>query len=434
MKNKKRLALAFAGTLLVGSLAGGCVMAVCQDRNGMAALPEGVRTALFPGRDMTETTETAQYGGWMPMSQGGCVTDSCQGGVMAQEEMALPQTAYEATAERGAYAIYGGNTADYGGNEYTYERDRAERFKIYEQFGLTYDAAKEELYYNGKTVRWFEDYYPVGNDPQARAGIDWFNENGVVDVYAVRDLDDIVRADDGSYDPGGKLTGLQEFTEEEFAARDIEAIKNPPRPVAFAGGPEATGEEMREMAKEYEAFGLTYDAKTDQWYFNGEKVRYFRDILTSNGESLGSGRFRGAIRSFGSGDGTVDVYPVRDHTKLNDSGYGTLTGIETEEVRTQRPGDRVDYAVYEPYGLIFDEKAGCYTYNGSIVRFFNDPEAGAGFTNFFTGTVDIEAVRDADHKLTGIAECPKEVYDCHTERVERIGSMITDPDGVESRY
>ena len=395
MKSKNGLALAFGGTLLVGSLAGGCVMAVCQ------------------GRGMTEVS-------WGEDRMTGGMAASRQDGTTAQEGAALPQTAYGTAAELTAYAVYAGNEGDFCGDEKTYERGCAERFKIYEPFGLTYDADRDELYYNGKTVRWFEDYYPVGNDAQAQAGIDFLNESGVVDVFAVRDLDDIVRSGDGSYDPGGKLTGLQEFTEEEFAARDIEAIKNPPRPVAFAGGPAASEEEMREMAREYGAFGLTYDAKTDQWYYNGEKVRYFRDILTSNGERPESGRFRGSMRSFGSEDGTVDVYPVRDHTKVNDSGYGTLTGIKTEEVTVQRPGERVDYSIYEPYGLIFDEKTGCYTYNGSTVRFFNDPEAGAGFTNFFTGTVDIEARRDADHNLTGIEECSREVYDRHTERAERL--------------
>ncbi|MDE6923899.1 MAG: hypothetical protein K2P59_01375 [Acetatifactor sp.] len=428
MKDKKGLALAFAGTLLVGSLAGCCVMAVCQGRNGMPALPDRVRMALFQDRGMAGT---AQSGGGMPTSRSGCMTASCQDSVMAQEGY-LSQTTYGSADECTTYAVYAGNTGNHDGNENTYERACAERFKIYEQFGLTYDAAEDELYYNGKTVRWFEDYYPVGNDAQEQAGIDFWNENGVVDVYAVRDLDDFVRAGDGSYDPGGKLTGLREFTEEEFAARDIEAIKNPPLPVTFAGNP-ASAEEMQEMAKEYEAFGLTYDAKTDQWYFNGEKVRYFRDILTSNGESLGSGKFRGAMRSFGSEDGTVDVYPVRDYTKVNDSGYGTLTGIETEEVTSQRPGERADYTVYEPYGLIYDEKTGCYTYNGSIVRFFNDPAAGAGFTNFFTGTVDIEAVRNADNKLTGIVECSKEIYDYHTERAGRIDSLVTDPGGAGER-
>jgi hypothetical protein len=147
----------------------------------------------------------------------------------------------------------------------------AEQFKIYGQFAMTYDADKDELYYNGKAVRWFEDYYSLGDC--SKAGRDYFNEKGVVDVYAVRDLSGFVRANDGSFDPSGKLTGLEEFSEEEFAARDIEAI------------------------------------------------------LTSNGESLGGGRINGAIRTFGNGNGTVDIYTVRDYHNLNASGYGTLTGI-----------------------------------------------------------------------------------------------------------
>ena len=49
--------------------------------------------------------------------------------------------------------------------------------------------------------------------------------------------------------------------------------------------------------------------------------------------------------------------------------------------------------------------------------FFNDPVGGASFTNFFTGTVDIEAERDTNDKLIGIRECTKEVYDRHTEKV-----------------
>ena len=83
----------------------------------------------------------------------------------------------------------------------------------------------------------------------------------------------------------------------------------------------------------------------------------------------------------------------------------------------------VDYSVYEAYGLSFDEKTGCYTYNGDTVRFFNDPAAGASFTNFFTGTVDIEAKRDADNILIGIEECSQEVYDRHTQKHERFQNM-----------
>ena len=200
-----------------------------------------------------------------------------------------------------------------------------ELFKPYEQFGLTYDSGKNELKFNGKTVRWFEDYYTVEDGVQA--GNDFFNENGVVDVYAVRDLTSIVRSEDGSFDPAGKLIGVKEFSEAEFAARDVEAIKNPPSPVAIAGDP-PSAKELEDMAKEYEAFGVTYDIKNDRWYFNGEKVRFFRDVLTSNGEGLTSGKFKGAMRLLGSADGTVDIYTVRDFAHPDTSGNGTLTGIE----------------------------------------------------------------------------------------------------------
>jgi len=211
--------------------------------------------------------------------------------------------------------------SDGGAAKISYE----EVFKPYEQFGLIYDSGKKELQYQGKTVRWFEDYYTISDGIQV--GNDFFNENGVVDVYAVRDFTSIVRTGDGSFDPSGKLVGVKEFSEAEFAARDIEAIKNPPSIVAMAGAPPSE-KELEERAKEYEAFGVTYDIKNDQWYFEGEKVRLFWDVLTSNGEELTSGRFNGAIRTLGSADGTVDIYTVRDFAHPDASGNGALIGVE----------------------------------------------------------------------------------------------------------
>ena len=199
-----------------------------------------------------------------------------------------------------------------------------EQLRPYEQFGLTYDAGKNELLYHGKAVRWFEDYYSIGD---GQVGNDFFNENGVIDVYAVRDFTSFVRSEDGSFDPSGKLIGIKEFSAEEFAARDIEAIKNPPPSVALAGDPPSE-KELEDMAKEYEAFSVAYDVKHDQWYFHGEKVRLFQDVLTSNGEGLTSGKFRGALRTSESADGTVDIYTVRDFSRPDASGNGTLIGVE----------------------------------------------------------------------------------------------------------
>ncbi len=212
--------------------------------------------------------------------------------------------------------------SDGGAAKISYE----EVFKPYEQFGLIYDSGKKELQYQGRTVRWFEDYYTTVDG--AQAGNDFFNENGMVDVYAVRDFTSIVRSEDGSFDPSGKLVGVKEFSEAEFSARDIEAIKNPPSNVALLTGYPPSEKELEERAKEYEAFGVTYDIKNDQWYFEGEKVRFFWDVLTSNGEELTSGRFNGAIRTLGSADGTVDIYTVRDFAHPDASGNGALIGVE----------------------------------------------------------------------------------------------------------
>ncbi len=239
-------------------------------------------------------------------------------GNTAQVGESSPQVSNESAPVLAAYAEDGGD-AKADGNAY------AEQFKTYEQFGMVYDAEKDELYYNGKVVRWFEDYYTIADG--TRAGRDFFNEDGVVDVYAVRNLNSFVRSNDGSFDPSGTLVGVREFSEEEFAARDIEAIKNPP-PIVTIVGDLSSAKELEDMAKEYEAFGVTYDVENDQWYFNGEKIRYFQDILNSNGESLTGGKFHGEIRNSWNESGSIDVYTVRDFSNLNTSGNGTLTGIE----------------------------------------------------------------------------------------------------------
>ena len=203
-----------------------------------------------------------------------------------------------------------------------------EQLSRYEPFGMTYDAKQNVLTYEGARVRCFEDYYPVTDDGgETYGGIDFFDEKGVVDVCAVRDFSGIVRNADGSYDPGGNVVGLRRCSDEEFAARDIDALKNPP-PAETICGELPSREEMEEIAAEYAPFGVTYDAKAGVWYFKGEKVRWFLDVLTSNGEKLSGGGFRGTIRSYWQDDGTADICTVRNFRMQNAEGYGTLTGVK----------------------------------------------------------------------------------------------------------
>lgn len=303
MNTKKGLAFAVGGLLLVGGLAGARVAASPDSAADVAGVFG--RDAGLPG-SMFCPDSAAGVAGVSGRDAGLSGSTPCSDRILSVAEV---------SSECTDLAV--GVPADACG---------AEGFEAYGPFGLLYDAGKNELWFRGKAVRWFEDYYPVSEDG-AQAGRDFFNEDGVVDVYAVRDQSDLVRAEDGSFDPSGKLVGVKEFSAEEFAARDIGAIKNPRQMTAVCGGL-PSGREMQEIAREYGAFGVVYDAKEDQWYWNGEKVRFFRDVMTSNGESLTGGKFHGTMRILQSREGGIDIYTVRDFGHLDADGNGTLVGIE----------------------------------------------------------------------------------------------------------
>ena len=308
MKKKKYLVSVVCGILVAGGLAG-CGMAAAQSGGAPAA----------PGISAQESREAGGLpGAREPQEAGGA-----PGAQEPRETKELPESLQSPESQEATTILAVAESDGSGQTESAYE----ERFQPYEKFGLVYHADKNELEYNGKSVRWFEDYYPIPDEGQA--GMDFFNENGVVDVHAIRDLSSFVRSEDGSFDPSGKLVGLEAFSEEEFAARDIEALKNPPLQTAASSGEPVSAKEREKMLQEYAPFGLTYDAKEDQWYLGDEKVRFCRDVLISNGESLTGGKFKGALRTFESAKGgTIDIYTIRDFANPNANGYGTLTGIE----------------------------------------------------------------------------------------------------------
>lgn len=210
------------------------------------------------------------------------------------------------------------------------QKDKAEIYAAYEQYGLTYSKSTEQLSYNGKLIRYFEDYYPIG-EPQngGYSGIDYFNEKGVIDVHGVRDLLQLNLNPDGSTDPSGKLIGVEAYSQAEFEARDTEELKNPPmQSTAAERGSELTPDELAKLYSAYEPFGVTYDKKQDCFYYNGKLVRQFVDVLASNGESFSGGKFKGAMRQMGNPNGEIEIEAVRDYIKPDANGYGALIGVE----------------------------------------------------------------------------------------------------------
>ncbi len=88
--------------------------------------------------------------------------------------------------------------------------------------------------------------------------------------------------------------------------------------------------ELEAMAAEYAPFGVTCDEKTGQWYLDGEPIRTFTDVLSSNGEDLTGGHFHGVLRNF-TGEGDIDVRTVRDFDHCDEAGHGTLLHLETSQ-------------------------------------------------------------------------------------------------------
>lgn len=202
--------------------------------------------------------------------------------------------------------------------------DAADKYGKYAEFGLTLDMTSGNLYYNGELIRYFEDWYPISEDGNAYAGIDYFNEHGTIDAHGVRNLTKIVRNTDGSYDPSGVLIGVEPYSQAEFDARDIDKLKNPPQNNAtavsnsdYANGIDYRGasnfilsDETAEEFKVYAEFGLTYD-DDDVFRYQGKTVRRFIDL--------------GGVLTFTRAvpndyDKSVDLTAVRDMS-------GKLTGI-----------------------------------------------------------------------------------------------------------
>lgn len=195
----------------------------------------------------------------------------------------------------------------------------AASYEIYAQYGLTYDAASNSLYYQGKRVRVFEDLYFINTN--TAGSLVHFDAAGVVDVEPQRD-----------YLAGGALTGLRALNDTEFASRDISSWTEPRNMTSAQAGEPMTPAEKQAMYAPYAAWGLVYDAHTDRLTYQGKSIREFMDVQKSNGESFTSGRFKGLITTMSNDYGEVDITIQRDYARPDAQGHGTIIGIDVQPV------------------------------------------------------------------------------------------------------
>ncbi|MCH5193170.1 MAG: hypothetical protein J1F11_04345 [Oscillospiraceae bacterium] len=125
---------------------------------------------------------------------------------------------------------------------------------------------------------------------------------------------------------------------------------------------------------------------------------------------------------------TIFEYSSEDESTAEYPVYITVTdAIDSvrEYVVMHESGEYTMSILYEPYGMYYDYQKNCYIYNGDPVRFFYDPIEGASFTNYYTGTIDLEAVYE-DGVLAGVTECSDEAYALHDEKQELFSSVLPD--------
>jgi len=105
------------------------------------------------------------------------------------------------------------------------ERNRAssvQTFSVYEQYGLTYKKETDRLYYNGESVRYFEDNQAPNGTFKGTVKL---GADGNIDVHAVRNS-------------AGKLTGVEPYNQADFNARtlNIQKVRDKNGNVSVSGG------------------------------------------------------------------------------------------------------------------------------------------------------------------------------------------------------
>lgn len=255
-----------------------------------------------------------------------------------------------------------------------------EEFEQYESFGLTYNAEDGRLYFKGKLVRYFEDMYPVGNDGD-KAGSVFSCTDGEVDVHAIRDLTgDIVRNADGSFDPSGKLIGVEPYPQEEFDARTVEIDEYYGNYMMSEGSVTSTVAE--DGTVEYVQSNPVYAAYS---WEDGPTSVYVNTEEDGYSYSLNEGdvvyETEDTISIIGGADEATSIF-VSDQYELADNGkiYPAM------------------FAEYEAFGLKVEDNK--LFFNGQHVRSFKDTYKVDFFKTISCehtdddGVIDVVSVRD----------------------------------------
>lgn len=174
-------------------------------------------------------------------------------------------------------------------------------------------------------------------------------------------------------------------------------------------------DERMQVYSIYKEYGLTYDKDKDEFFYNGEMVRYFSDEMSDSN-----------TRAFSRENGIVDVRSIRD-AKGNLIGLKKASDIEFQE-RTQRDNklreelrkagatdptktyeineDYEDESLlpYTDYGVYYDNDKKEWMYNKKIIHFFYDKNQLTFVNETTKNGINLKVIRGQDGSIEEIVE------------------------------
>ena len=175
-------------------------------------------------------------------------------------------------------------------------------------------------------------------------------------------------------------------------------------------------EEVTEQYSMYEPYGMTYDEKTDRFFYEGKMIRYFKDEVSDE-----------HLNSFFFDDGVIDVEPIRDTN-------GTLTGLKKSSAtdfaaRTEKenelkakfeksgvvnegasmelgdPAYRDDsLEEYTAFGVSYDTASGTWLYDEKIIYILYDEGHNTYCNTGAISGVCLKVIRSGDNTIEKLVE------------------------------
>lgn len=268
-------------------------------------------------------------------------------------------------------------------------------FDIYLEYGLEYDKAQNALFYGDKRVRLFWDCLSSDSKPSASdnpfiSTVSNWDENGTVDLYAVRDYR---QKDENGY---GKITGLRIADQQEFENNTS----------LFADRNEGT---------EYADGNAAVTVPENSVGFEGMVEREeYGEIYGGEGIAVEDTKNKDFDWDWGDDDFNWDW----DDDDNFDWDWD----------------DKVLMEAYAAYGIEKDGKS--FYYKGEPVYIIMDPRPDSSFYLFdinSKGTVSIKVIRNTEGKITGVSYMTEEeVTKILSERIDEEYEEIHSGETVDS--